>query len=86
MIFGPDGRPLADALPPDEEGLVLAEIDLGQIAFAKAAGDPAGHYARPDVTRLLLNTDPAPPVQRMPEAFAEVASEPAEPAVSEPVG
>ena len=25
------------------------------ISLAKAAADPAGHYARPDVTRLLLN-------------------------------
>ena len=28
------------------------------ISLAKAAADPAGHYARPDVTRLLLNKTP----------------------------
>ena len=28
------------------------------IALAKAAADPAGHYARPDVTRLWLNKAP----------------------------
>lgn len=53
MIFGPDGRPLADFLPEDAEGLVMAEIDLGVIAFAKALADPVGHYARPDVLRLV---------------------------------
>ncbi|QTH24625.1 carbon-nitrogen hydrolase family protein [Rhizorhabdus wittichii] len=55
MIWGPDGRPLAQPLAPDEEGLVMAEIDLGMIPFAKAGGDPVGHYARPDVMRLLFN-------------------------------
>ena len=29
------------------------------ISVAKAAADPAGHYARPDVTRLLFNNRPA---------------------------
>jgi aliphatic nitrilase len=57
-IYGPDGSPLGDALPETEEGLVIADIDLGMISLSKAAADPAGHYARPDVTRLLLNKTP----------------------------
>jgi aliphatic nitrilase len=61
-IFGPDGSVLA-AAAPDEETIVLAEIDLGAIALAKAAADPAGHYARPDVTRLLLNRESRRPVE-----------------------
>ena len=52
MIFGPDGRPLADYLPPDQEGIVTAEINLDLLAFSKALADPVGHYARPDVLRL----------------------------------
>lgn len=63
MVFGPDGAPLADFLAPEEEGIVYADIDLGAIAVAKAAADPAGHYARPDVTRLLLNRNPSRPVE-----------------------
>lgn len=57
-IYGPDGSELGTSLAPDAEGLVLADIDLGLISLAKAAADPVGHYARPDVTRLLLNKTP----------------------------
>ncbi|MGF1475794.1 MAG: carbon-nitrogen hydrolase family protein [Geminicoccaceae bacterium] len=54
-IFGPDGSPLGEPLAEDQEGLVVAEIDLGMIAIAKSAADPVGHYSRPDVMRLLIN-------------------------------
>jgi nitrilase len=57
-IFGPDGSLLHEPLAPDAEGIVYADLDLGMISLAKAAADPAGHYARPDVTRLLLNKTP----------------------------
>ena len=57
-IYGPDGAPLGAALAEDEEGLVLADIDLGMISLSKSAADPVGHYSRPDVTRLWLNKAP----------------------------
>jgi aliphatic nitrilase len=63
VIFGPDGAPLCDKLAPDAEGLLYAQVNLGAISVAKAAADPAGHYSRPDVTRLLLNTRGANPVE-----------------------
>ncbi len=56
--FGPDGTPLIQRKPSDWEGIICAEIDLGLISLAKAAADPAGHYARADVTRLLINRRP----------------------------
>jgi aliphatic nitrilase len=63
MIFAPDGAPLCNYLEEDEEGLLYAAIDLGAITIAKSFADPAGHYSRPDVTRLLLNTSPVAPVE-----------------------
>jgi nitrilase len=65
VIYGPDGAPLGQPLPPDQEGLLYADIDLGMISVAKAAADPAGHYARPDVTRLLFNNRPANRVEKL---------------------
>ncbi|WP_238431867.1 carbon-nitrogen hydrolase family protein [Streptomyces cavernae] len=62
-IYGPDGRPLAEPLPEDAEGILYADIDLSAIPIAKAAADPVGHYSRPDVTRLLLNPAPRRPVE-----------------------
>jgi nitrilase len=59
VIYGPDGSPLAEKLPEDKEGILYADIDLGAIGVAKNAADPAGHYSRPDVTRLLFNNKPA---------------------------
>lgn len=64
QIYGPDGRPLCTPLADGEEGLVYAEIDLGQIALAKGAADPVGHYGRPDVLRLWFNDNPARIVEK----------------------
>lgn len=61
-IFGPDGQQLSEDLPEDVEGLVYADLDLGMISMAKAAGDPVGHYSRPDATQLLLNRAERRPV------------------------
>ncbi len=97
MIYGPDGRPLCDPLPETEEGVLTAEIDLGAIALAKAAADPVGHYARPDVTRLLFNPEPAhrrtverldtrpQPLDPPPDARADGSADAAADAVAEPV-
>ncbi len=73
MIFGPDGRPLCDPLPEDQEGILYADIDLGMITLAKAAADPVGHYSRPDVARLMLNRKRGQRVQDFDASPAVVA-------------
>src|ERR1700722_7015272 len=76
VIYGPDGSSLAEKLPADQEGILYADIDLGMIGVAKNAADPAGHYSRPDVTRLLLNTSRANRVEHFTlPVDAEVMSE-----------
>jgi nitrilase len=59
VIVNPMGRILAG---PNYEGecLQFADLDLGEIAEGKYDLDVAGHYARPDVFRLLVNERPAP--------------------------
>jgi nitrilase len=69
MIYGPDGRPLAQPLDERAEGLVYADIDLGLIPLAKAVADPVGHYSRPDVLRLMFNDTPRRIMERLDERF-----------------
>jgi nitrilase len=60
-IVDPLGQVLAG---PDLEGpcILHAELDLDAITRGKYDYDVAGHYARPDIFRLLVNTNPNPPV------------------------
>jgi len=63
VIYGPDGKLLVDKLPEDQEGLLIADLDMNEITIAKVFADPVGHYSRPDVTRLLLNRHPQTPTE-----------------------
>lgn len=56
-IYAPDGSEMTERIPEDQEGILYADIDLNMISMAKAVADPAGHYSRPDVTQLLLNSE-----------------------------
>jgi nitrilase len=47
-VINPKGEVIAGPLGGRED-LVIAEIDLGEIAAAKRMFDAAGHYTRPDV-------------------------------------
>jgi len=72
-IYAPDGQLMNEPLPEGSEGIVYADLDLGMISLAKAAADPAGHYARPDVTRLLLDRTPGDRVVTRQRQATEVA-------------
>ena len=61
VIVGPDGNVLAGPVREREETL-YAEVDLRQVAAQRRHMDPTGHYNRPDVFRLLVDTSARPPV------------------------
>jgi nitrilase len=52
--FGPHGTELAAPLAPDGEGLLLCDLDFGQIRAAKGGYDVVGHAHRPDVVGLRI--------------------------------
>ena len=58
-IIGPNGRYLAGPVYDIEE-TIYAEIDLEAAIREKHSRDVGGHYARPDVFRLVVNTEPRP--------------------------
>jgi nitrilase len=62
-IISPLGEVLAGPLF-DEEGIVTAELDLAEVARSKFDFDVVGHYARPDVFQLTVNTKPLSSVTR----------------------
>ncbi|MFQ6672898.1 MAG: nitrilase-related carbon-nitrogen hydrolase, partial [Candidatus Tectimicrobiota bacterium] len=60
-IVAPGGKYLAG--PEEEKEIILyADLDFDQIADWKMVVDSAGHYARPDVVRLLLRRTPQQPL------------------------
>ena len=59
-IIGPNGEVLAGPAR-DEEAILIAEIDLDRVHAARRLFDPTGHYNRPDVFRLSVDTRPRPP-------------------------
>lgn len=61
-IYSPLGECLAGPLY-DKESLLVATLDMGDIARAKLDFDPVGHYARPDVFQLRVNRDPQQSVE-----------------------
>jgi len=53
-LAGPDGEWVVEPCV-GEEKLIIATIDHRRIREERQNFDPAGHYARPDVTRLEVN-------------------------------
>ncbi|KAF4158033.1 hypothetical protein CNMCM8927_005438 [Aspergillus lentulus] len=56
-IFGPDGQNLVAHPDKDFQGLLFVDIDLDECHLSKALADFGGHYMRPDLIRLLVDTN-----------------------------
>ncbi len=90
-IVSPEGVHLAPPLR-EGEGLVIADLDFALIDKRKRMMDSVGHYARPELLSLALNTRPAQtvvdlaggPLQAPAAGPARPAAEPLRPFVPTP--
>lgn len=64
-IITPEGR---HAVPPltTGEGILIADLDMRLITKRKRMMDSVGHYARPELLRLIHDTRPAVPLEQVP--------------------
>jgi len=62
VVVAPGGEIVAGPLR-NEQGILYAEIDSQRTGIAKRALDITGHYARPDIFQLHVNTQPQSPVK-----------------------
>jgi nitrilase len=60
-IISPFSEVLAGPLW-DKEGILYADLDLGEVVRSKLDFDVVGHYARPDVFQLIVDERPKLPV------------------------
>jgi aliphatic nitrilase len=61
-IVSPEG---AHVVPPlkEGEGILIADLDMNLIVKRKRMMDSVGHYARPELLKLVLDNRPARPMQ-----------------------
>ncbi len=61
VVIAPGGEIIAGPLH-DRQDILYAELDLNRVAIARRSFDVAGHYSRPDIFNLHINTKPQVPV------------------------
>ncbi|GAA4720531.1 carbon-nitrogen hydrolase family protein [Phytohabitans rumicis] len=61
VIIDPTGKVLAGPAR-HEETILYADVDLAAVRAARRYFDPVGHYHRPDIFQLSVDTRPRPPV------------------------
>jgi nitrilase len=61
VVIAPGGDIVAGPLR-NETGLLYAEVDSRKVGLARRTLDVVGHYSRPDIFTLHVNTEPQSPV------------------------
>ena len=62
VVIAPGGEIIAGPLR-QEQDVLFADIDLSRVTASRRTFDVAGHYARPDIFSLHVNTQPQSPLQ-----------------------
>ena len=62
IVIAPGGKIIAGPMR-NEQGILYAEIDNKRVGIARRSLDIVGHYARPDIFKLHVNTQPQSPVE-----------------------
>ncbi|MCK4507026.1 MAG: carbon-nitrogen hydrolase family protein, partial [Desulfuromonadales bacterium] len=62
IVITPDGEIVAGPMR-EESGILYCDIDREKVGIARRALDVAGHYSRPDIFKLQINTQPQSPVE-----------------------
>ena len=55
-IAGPDGEWIVEPVV-EKEGLIIESLDIDRVLEERQNFDGAGHYSRPDVTKLIVNRE-----------------------------
>ena len=61
-VIAPDGEIVAGPMR-DEKGILYAEVDSNRAGISKRDLDITGHYSRPDIFTLSVNTRPQSPIK-----------------------
>jgi nitrilase len=75
VIVHPSGKVLAGPVR-HEETILTAEIDLADVHASRRYFDPTGHYHRPDIFQLTVDTRPRPAVTTIEPAEPRSLDEP----------
>ena len=61
VVIAPGGEIVAGPMR-EEEGILYCDVDPAKVGIARRALDVTGHYSRPDIFQLHVNTKPQSPV------------------------
>jgi nitrilase len=62
VVVAPGGEIIAGPMRK-EKGILFAEVDSNRVALSKRDLDITGHYSRPDIFTLSVNTQPQSPIK-----------------------